>query len=439
MWGIKRALSLGICLLALLAPGWAIAQERTAGLDDLSNWYLNPVVWRGAAGLPVDIEFMPPLVAQYNWAYGATVLGVNVRSVGGQDYYAVLATYTDGALDSMSVFGPVSGAARWHSGPYHLAAGLPDGRIVLWLTAPREYPRQLVVANDYAAGTEFSVAVYTPGPVTAAWDTWSFTCAYQNSYLQQGPALFAIRQTGNGDTLSGFPALNLPGDIRGVSYYDYPVPGSALAYVVLDVVRDQNMERGNNAHTTAMCAHFEPDRGWIAQTLHHTGLFGGQLVLYVSGGATYIALTWDESSEYGISSALELISTQPQGSISVQTTVLGSTYFPVIPDIEGVCLLPAARSSHPLAILSDRRDIWLGYFVPGPRYSEQELEYNFFKLYEGEVVTRPDGLAAAAYPVIGVAATAHWSTGNPEVFWVQQGSDQHAGGQLFCLAYAPPR
>ena len=80
----------GRCLAAALGLGLVLgvpgtSQAQTAGLDQLSDWYYQELLWRSTRGLPVDVEFTAPLAAHYNWAYGATVLGVNARGVGGSD------------------------------------------------------------------------------------------------------------------------------------------------------------------------------------------------------------------------------------------------------------------------------------------------------------------------------------------------------------------
>jgi hypothetical protein len=75
--------------------------------------------------------------------------------------------------------------------------------------------------------------------------------------------------------------------------------------------------------------------------------------------------------------------------------------------------------------------------VPQSGRIGSELGFSFFRLFQGE--SRQDaGGVVPQYPMLGVAATSHWSSGDPEVFWVQKGSQNHGGGQLYRMQYIPP-
>ena len=191
-----------VVVLFLLAAGLSLstpAAAQVGGLDQPGNWEYREVYWRDSGGLPVDREFSGPLAAQYNWAYGMTVLGVNVRGVGSTDYYAAVALYNSGYLDVLSVIGPLPLPVTWDSGPFHMAAGLPDGRLIVWLTAPGELPRELQFSNSYQPNTGFDVTVYTPAQANTKWAEWWITGVYQISGGDQSVAV--ENQDGNGSLI----------------------------------------------------------------------------------------------------------------------------------------------------------------------------------------------------------------------------------------------
>ena len=89
-------LSLAILLVAILPIQSARAADRD--LESLGNWFGDRVDWRVSLGLPVDTEFIAPITADYNWAYGTPLLGVNVREYNTRNYYVAIAGFSDGRL-----------------------------------------------------------------------------------------------------------------------------------------------------------------------------------------------------------------------------------------------------------------------------------------------------------------------------------------------------
>jgi hypothetical protein len=158
-------------------------------------------------------------------AYGATVLGLNVRE-GGTAYYAVIANYHEGLVDVLDAVGPLAAPVQWHSGPYHLAAGLPDGRLIAFLTAPGEYPHQVQLSFAYDPQSPFDSVVRPPQPVNNKWEEWTITAAFK---LNAGePELVAQTFDGQGRMLDSAQPLAIPGQLRSVVYLDLSVPGNSI-------------------------------------------------------------------------------------------------------------------------------------------------------------------------------------------------------------------
>ncbi|MCH7471986.1 hypothetical protein IIA79_03435 [bacterium] len=434
--GSARASWLGllVSILLLLLPSPAAAQ--TAGLDQLSDWYLSKAGWRSTSGLPVDIEFAPPLTAHYNWAYGVTALGLNMRGVGSSDFYTVFAIYQDGLLDSLDVIGPLSGSSQWDSGPYHMAAGLPDGRIVVWLTAPREDPRQFTLADSYAPGSPIDVVVHPSDPLQADWENWWITAAFEYNALD--PTLLVSSSDGDGKSMGFFQTIALPGELRSVAYLDYPGPRSSIAYLLYTVVRDRRVELGNNQHTTTYAAWYVAGQSWRVQTLRNSGLYSGGVFIGGASQGPFGMVAWDESDIYSISGGAQLLNITSQDGVQVQTSI-GARVYLSNPMTTGISsFLFSTRSHYPMLIFSDGANLRLSYYIPSQGRISDELAYLGVDLFQGEQVEE-GGKLAPAYPITAVATAAHWSTGNPEIFWVQKGSRDHPGGQLYRMAYRPRR
>lgn len=435
---MRRArVSTALSLAALAAACFGIAAPRpasaqTAGLDQLQDWNIEQVQWRSEAGLPGDNEFTGPITAAYNWAYGATILGLNVHAVGSKDYYAAFAVLQNGVLDSLDVAGPLTGPVQWDSGPYHLAAGLPDGRIIIWLTAPREYPQLLTYTIYYEPGTAFDFAVYPPNPVDATWTNWWVTGAYQYSVFE--PSLVVATINGAGQQSVGLSALNLSGDLKSLAYMDYPVASGTFPYVAYTTVLDPSLEMGGNEHLQASGAWFSQTNGWYRSDLRDAGLYNGDVLLMTAQSPLGI-LVYDESDRYSISSSLlQFAPTSPDGA-QLQTNLGLSCYVPVVVKGANCCLFGSVRSAFPLVAFSEGTDVYLGYYLETEARTSQ-LNYYFPLLYQGDQVDA-GGQPAAAYPIFAMAASAHWSTGNPEIFWVQRGSRNNNYNALYRLAYEP--
>ena len=429
---LRRAVVLAL-IAAVLLPA-AAAKAQVAGLDQLADWYMGEVTWHSSAGLPVNTEFVGPLTAAYNWAFGATVLGVNVRIVGTSEYYCAIATLQNGVLDTLDTAGPFNAPARWDSGPYHIAAGTADGVLTCWLTAPRQYPQRLQFTTFYEPDTAFDFAVYPPQPVDATWANWWVTGVYQYSVFS--PQLVVASMDAAGQPRGGLQALNLDGDLRSVAYMDYPVGAGSIPYAVFTTLYDRDLELGNNDHLRSTGAWFSASRGWYTGTLRQAGLYNGQV--FLAGGEQPLGLLgYDESDSYNLSSSLTLITPNVQQGASVTTHIGPNCYLPVTVSTANCCFFSSARSNYPLVAYSDGTDIGLGFYVP-PQSRSNRLEYYFMLANQGEQASF-DGQWQAVYPVQAVAATAHWSTGNPELYWVQHGSRNNTLGALFHLYYQPRR
>lgn len=417
-------------VLAQLAP----AAAQVGGLDQLGNWEYREVYWRDSAGLPVDREFSGPLVAQYNWAYGMTVVGVNVRGVGSTDYYAALALHNSGYLDAMTVIGPLSLPVTWDAGPFHIAAGLPDGRLIVWLTAPGELPRELQFSSSYQPNTGFDVTVYTPEQANTKWGEWWITGAYQISGGDQSVAV--ENQDGNGSLISSLGLIGVPGVLESIAYLDYPVGGDWMPFVMMTVARDELQEPGNNEHLLALAAYYDSEGGWYLQNLRNAGIDNGAVYCGYDEQAQLL-LAYDESDEFSVTGGLQQVSFTNPAQPSVGISLNGFDHLPVAAEFGLWSYFDSARTSLPMVVASGGTDVYLGHYAPRAGRIGSELGYSFFRLYQGEARGGSDR-PVAQYPVVGVAATSHWSTGDPEVFWVQKGSPNHAGGQLYRMQFIPP-
>jgi len=424
---------ISLALAAVMAlPALGVAQ--VAGLDQPGNWEFREVYWRDSGSLPVDNEFASPLVAQYNWAYGMTIVGVNVRAVGSNDYYAAVALYNSGYLDAMNVIGPLNGPAMWDAGPFHVAAGLPDGRLIVWLTAPGEMPFQVQYSTGYKQGTAFDVTVYTPPQANTKWGEWEIIAAFQ---LSGGDTLVSVEDHfGNGNLRNDYGLIGLPGNLQAIAHLDYPVNDVSVPFVLMTVARDDQQVPGNNDHLLTQAAYFDQDKGWYVQTLRSSGIDNGAVYCGYTDQAQML-VAYDNSDQYDITGGLQQVSFGNPSVPSAGLVLNGFDNLPVAAETPLWAYFASARTSLPMVVASNGGDVYLGYYAPAAGRIGNELGYRFFVLHPGEARQGAGGLEAQ-YPLSGVAGTSHWSTGNPELFWVQQGSQNHAGGQLYHAQFLPP-
>jgi hypothetical protein len=427
---VMLAAALGIWLA--LAPS-GMARAQTTGLEQLGRWYLAEIGWRSRGTLPADNEIASPLIAQYNWAYGAIVMGLNVRARGTNSYYATIALNDNALLDSLDSVGPLNGTALWDAGKYHLAAGLPNGQLVVWLTVPGASPQRVILSSNYAPGTGFDLAVYPPEPLTAKWEDWVITAAYQ--YNQDTPGLQAESFNGRGESRDYTTTLPTPGSLVSVQYADYPRDGGWTPYVVFTCLRDKQAVSGNNAHTSVQAAWYDSAQGnWIPANFRNTGLYLGNCYLGWKNGSAFALTAFDESDQFSIYGGLQLLTSSINRHGQVATSANSSCWLPTAPVAANFSYLDSARVASPFTVLSDGLDVFLGWRVK-PAKGGDGVEYYNLKLFQGERVQQ-NNVDVAKYPVQGVAAAAHWSTGDPSLYWVQRGSANGiSGGVLYQLVY----
>ena len=432
--GTQLALFVALAGAVLTLAPLDCAQAQTTGLDQLGRWYLAQVQWRDRGTLPSDNEFAAPLTAQYNWAYGGIVMGLNVRARGTSSYYATVALNDNAQLDVLDSFGPVIGPAVWDAGKYHMAAGLPNGQLVLWLCAPGAMPHRVVLTDSYTPGTGFDLAVYPPDPISRTWEDWVVSAAYQ--YSQGDPGLLVESFHGDGRSLDYTSTLGTQGDLVSVQYADYPLQGSGITpYAIFTHKRDNQPTTGNNAHTSLLAAWYSTSEGrWVPAHLRDTGLYLGTTFFGWSGSNAVALAAFDESDQSGLYGGLQLISTSINRHGQVSSTAPSSCWLPCAPRLSQFCFLESARVASPFTVLSDGLDIFMGWRVQ-PSGGGEGLEYYHLRLFTGERIQQGTGVSAR-YPILGVAAAAHWSTGDPSLYWIQRGNDRgEAGGLLYQLVY----
>jgi hypothetical protein len=418
-----------------LVAAWlfpAVAKAQTASLAERSDWYVGEVTWHSSRGLPASTEFIAPLRASYNWAYGATVLGLNVRVWQGTDCYAAVAWLKDGLLECIGSEGPLSDPAQWDCGPYHAAAALPDGRLVVWLMAPGEYPHAFLFSTSLEPGSAIDCEVYPPDPPSADWAAWRVVAAFQLS--NPDPVLIVETQDGNGLSYGYYNALRLPGDLRSLSYTGYPTAHGAIptvlytaAYKVTGTTRSYTVLRTSSAWFDTV------GRRWYATTLDSSGL--NSPATGFSSGSDVYGMFGPFTAQQDANPYLRLVTYSLTTAGASQPQLGRSCQLPGAGEMNSLCLLDSARSSLPLACFSDGKDIWLGWYRRDAAQGV-ELPYDFLKLQEGEQRS-VDGEWLTAYPVEALAGAAHWNTGNPELFWIQQGTWVKNEGTLFRLGFEP--
>jgi hypothetical protein len=416
-------------LIALLAVQAAQAQLQPLSL--LADWRLDRLDWHDTGGLPTNSQFVSPMTACYNWAWGEVALGLNVQA--GDTYYAVVAIVNGNSLDALSVAGPSARTVAWSAGPYHVAAVLPDGRLSLWLTAPGQYPRQVILATGLAAGTPLAVTATPPAPPSQP--DWRISAAYQDD--QGGPVLQVATFNGAGRPLTYTASLRLPDELLSLSYGEYAAGGAggpAVPSVLFVAAAPEPSMTDNNTASNAYIASYTSQRGWVVSRLRAAGINGGAPFLGSAGTSpnAMIALDeWANAQTYGVLQALSA-SLMSDGTVSIP--LLGpSDQVPTPVDPDVFAWVASARNVNPLSAYSDGRYLYLGELA-GRGRAGNELGYQFFNLYDANAQAPPSD----SYAITALGATAHWSTGNPLLFFLQDGSPADpATTTLFRLAYSP--
>lgn len=414
----RRLGALALLLIGLALSGNAAAQ--TARLDDSLNWRLEPVVWGKVAGISDGANILAPITAHYNMAYGATVLGLNARE-GGSVYYAVIANYRDGQLDVLDTLGPLEAPAEWHSGPYHLAAGLPDGRLVVFLTVPGKYPSQVTISWEYAPHTPFDCVVRPPDPPSELWEAWSITAAYQLDLPE--PELAVKTYDGRGLVMDEASAIEIWQRLLSVVYYDRPISKGSIP--TLGCVTNRGV----------FAAWHEYGWGWHIEKLAGEQLGNARLgVAPRAADPAFVALFLDDTDPFATLKLQRIGLNYSEGGIAIRWGQSGS--LPEIVDIRSQCFINSLLSPEPLLAYATDADVFLAWQDNRADSREQGLPLRTTRLHFGERLTGTNS-NTPAYPILGLAGAAHWSSGYPEIFWVQLGSRFSGGGQVFRLAYEP--
>ena len=415
-WWLVSAIS-ALLLCAVLSDNVA---AQTPRLDDSLNWRSEPVVWGKVSVISDSANVLAPITAHYNMAYGATVLGLNVRE-GGTAYYAVIANYHDGQLDVLDTIGPLDAPVEWHSGSYHLAAGLPDGRLVAFLTVPGKYPTQVTLSRQYAARTPFFCVVRPSEPLSDLWESWSITTAYQLDLAE--PELEIKTFDGRGRVLDAAPSIDLWHRLHSVVYFDCPIPNGSIP--TLGCVTGRGV----------FAAWHEYGRGWHIDKLAGEQLGNCRLGIAPQGSKpAFEALYLDDTDPFGSLQLQRITLNYSEDSIAFRWGRSGS--LPENYDIRSHTFINSGLSPQPLLAYATDADIYLAWLDSAAGTRERELPLRTARLHFGERLTGTSS-NTPAYPILGLAGAAHWASGNPEVFWVQLGSLHSGGGQVFRLAYEP--
>lgn len=431
--GIIRGRDMWQAALAVLLISMSLAPVASAQISELTvlnDWNMSEVTWADRGGLPVDCEFVAPLAAHYNMSYGAIALGVNVRS-GSTAYYAAMASYQDGRLDVLDSLGPFAHPVRWNVGPFHAAASLPTDELVVWLAVPGEYPQRVHLDLPYS---QFACLVYPAPrqlPGDPRWAEWTIITASEDESLAESgsgtSALTIELYDGLGRFLEGLPVIDLLEPLEAVAYVDYPLGEGVLPYVLYCTA------------SNIACAYFDYGTGrWYENWLAGASLY--DVYPYLDSDSAPLmglVLFHDDNDSLGNAILQQLDIAAPSDSY-INTrwgvdTSLGQDYA-----LEDCVFISTTRSNYPLLTATDGGDIIFAYHSTPAAQATAELTYNTALLHRGERRVA-GGSEVASYPIMGVAGAAHWSSGDPTVFWVQLGGRDHPGGQLWSLEYAPGR
>ena len=422
-----RLRTCGKCILAVLLalltqqPQPTPAAEQTAGLAELRDWTLLEFSWQDRGGLPSGTTLTGPLAAHYNMAYGATVLGINLRDE--ELYYAACVSVQQDQLTVLAYLGPLRQPVQWHAGPYHLAAGLGDGRLAVWLTAPRQYPQLLTASNRHVPNTPLSCLVQPPEPLSADWERWTVTVVHQ--YDDFSPALAVETVDGAGRGVDNLPLLDVFEPLTGLAAARLELGGRQVPWVLF--ADREGVYSG----------WYDQQRGWRGQVLHSEEL--SDVLLYLSPGpAPRHALSWfnDPGEDYS-GGIVQLIDLDVSSGQRVTVNWGASDQLPYGLDSPRLAPVDSTRSAWPLIALATGADVHILYRTPAAEPRLRGLQLSSVRLHYGARLAG-GGEDAAAYPILGLTAAAHWQSGNPEIYWVQLGSNHADGGQLFGLVYRPP-
>ncbi|MBN2081795.1 hypothetical protein JW859_06240 [bacterium] len=414
-----RRLSAFLILLFLgLLPQLAAAQSRD--LNDIGNWYTTEARWRNTRGLSTGAGLVAPLTAHYNMAFGATILGLNVRT--GAQYYAAVASYQDGWMDVLDWIGPLDAPVQWQSGPYHIAAGQADGRLVLWPTVPGAYPEAVQLSNSYVAHSPFAIACQPTQPVAARWTDWVVTAAFHEE--RTSSELVVNRYDGAGRLLVSLPPIRLSGSLKSITYAN--IAGNNAIYPWLGLVTT------NGVRSTW----YDRDGGWHSDWLADSALSSARLsMLWSTNPLSVQALYQDDSDPIPVPRLHQIDLDLSSGGISARWGESRG----LIGEMEVInhAFIPSSLSDLPLLAAASDREIRLFYFGPAPQARSTRPQYDV-TLYSSELLIAADQ-EVAAQPVLGMAGAAHWNTGYPEVFWIQLDNGASTIGELYCAAFQPDR
>jgi hypothetical protein len=404
-------------MLCALPAAAALGQAGT--LADVSSWESEPVTWGRVQAISDDATFLGPLTAHYNMAYGATVLGLNARE-GGSTYYGVVANYHDGQVDVLDTIGPLAAPVEWQSGPYHLAAGLDDGRLIAFLTAPGEYPQQVVLSRDYAPRTPVYCVTRPGQPIDDEWGKWTLTAAYQRDLLD--PELAILTFDGRGRVLDSAQTLKLPAQLSSVAYLDMPAAGASIP--VVGFVTSKGMA----------AAWHEYAWGWHVETLASVSLGNCRLAPIADpANPGLLAFYLDTSDPFGVSQLQRINLEYYQGEVTIRwgrSSLLAEQL-----DARSATFVDSVLAPMPLLVAATDSDIRLARLALDDSTPVRQQVIEEVLLYSGERQT--GGGNMPLYPILAVAGAAHWRTGYPEIYWIQLGSHFGGSGQLFRLAFQP--
>ena len=428
--------------LLLLAAACCLLAGRTVraaerDMDLPGNWFGDRVEWRSSLGLPVDTEFVAPLCAQYNWAYGNTVLGINVRRFGTREYFTAIASYSDERLDILESEGPLQDASQLRSGRYHVTAGLANGSILCWLTAPGEYPLRLPLTDRYLRGSGFDVIVEAPDPPGNNWEAWTILLCYQTSRV--GNDIVTEAYDGTGRLLYDLPGLRIDGLVREVEYTRHPTPGTDLPWLLISVDYGA-VDAGVPDSVAVGTAWYVPDDQWYTQGVRNTSRDNSSIYLDEDAAAGGLAMmAWDDSDEYGVGGFIERLHLRQGNARQIITDKGLPNLINSYTSRRNWCFAKTAANRFPYIVFSNGTDIMFGYNAARRGSAGSDVGYHTFTLQHGEVITDDYGNAGALYPVSGLALSTHWNTGQPHVFYIRNGSADYEGGQLYQLQYTSPQ
>ena len=416
---LNRQSILLVMLAALLGMATA-ARAELPGITNPDNWKLEEVTWANRGGVPYDAQFNTGLTACYNLGYGATVLGVTMRVPDDNRYYAAVVSCVDARLTVQDYVGPISAAPTWDSGPYHVAAGLPDGRLLLWLTAPGEYPVPLTISWDYIPLTAFDCRVYPPSPASNRWEEWSATVAYISN--PDIPGLEVVTVNGLGRFQSTIESL------RTARPQDVVMREFTLGEYILPFVFYHNTDGTYSAW-------YHPTWGWQTEKLADYSL--GQVRLWLTPplrqpAGFILCIDSKDIYEEPLLNRLDFTIT-PATGISVRWgdhVRLDEDYH-----YDKTAFIDSVQYTLPVLAQDNGIDVFVATPRPPRTPQDPAMVYNSTLLHRGE--RRIAGSEEIAeYPVVSIAGTAHWSAGTPEIYWVQLGGGRFTGeGALFCLSY----